>query len=71
MFLSELGSAWHDARVEPDIAHLDSASAGRSSNAVIEAITKHLLGGIPARLVTLRWTRRLKIWNGVRESSPP
>lgn len=42
MFLSELGPAWHDARIEPDIAHLDSASAGRSSNAVIEAITKHL-----------------------------
>lgn len=42
MFLSELGSAWHAARVEPDIGHLDSASAGRSSNAVIEAITGHL-----------------------------
>ncbi|MFT4200773.1 aminotransferase class V-fold PLP-dependent enzyme [Gordonia sp. (in: high G+C Gram-positive bacteria)] len=42
MFLSELGSAWHDARIDPDIAHLDSASAGRSSNAVIEAVTAHL-----------------------------
>ncbi|GAB11455.1 putative aminotransferase [Gordonia araii NBRC 100433] len=42
MFLSELGSAWHDARIEPEITHLDSASAGRSSNAVIEAITGHL-----------------------------
>ncbi|GED96176.1 aminotransferase class V-fold PLP-dependent enzyme [Gordonia crocea] len=42
MFLSDLGSDWHAARIEPGIVHLDSASAGRSSNAVIEAITAHL-----------------------------
>lgn len=42
MFLSELGSGWHDARIKPDIVHLDSASAGRSSNAVIEAISGQL-----------------------------
>ncbi len=42
MFLSELGADWHAARIESDIAHLDSASAGRSSNKVIDAITKHL-----------------------------
>ncbi|GAC66804.1 aminotransferase class V-fold PLP-dependent enzyme [Gordonia soli] len=42
MYVSELGELWHHARVEPAIAHLDSASAGRSSNAVIEAIGAHL-----------------------------
>lgn len=42
MFLSELGSAWHAARVEPEIVAWDSASAGRSSNAVIETVTNHL-----------------------------
>ncbi|MFT3901524.1 MAG: aminotransferase class V-fold PLP-dependent enzyme [Gordonia sp. (in: high G+C Gram-positive bacteria)] len=42
MFLSELGPAWHAARVEPDMAHWDAASAGRSSNAVIETLSAHL-----------------------------
>lgn len=42
MYVSELGEQWHRARVEPTIAHLDSAAAGRSSNAVIETITAHL-----------------------------
>ncbi|MDL9936593.1 aminotransferase class V-fold PLP-dependent enzyme [Gordonia sp. ABSL1-1] len=42
MYVSELGEQWHAARVEPAFAHLDSASAGRSSDAVIEAITAHL-----------------------------
>ncbi|MET9200562.1 aminotransferase class V-fold PLP-dependent enzyme [Gordonia sp. NPDC003585] len=42
MYVSELGEQWHAARVEPAFAHLDSAAAGRSSNAVIESITGHL-----------------------------
>ncbi|MFW0789892.1 aminotransferase class V-fold PLP-dependent enzyme [Gordonia sp. CPCC 205333] len=42
MFISELGEQWHAARIDPTITHLDSASAGRSSNAVIEAIADHL-----------------------------
>ncbi len=42
MFISELGDRWHGARTDPAIIHLDSASAGRSSNATIEAITEHL-----------------------------
>lgn len=42
MFISELGERWHAARIDPTITHLDSASAGRSSNAVIETITEHL-----------------------------
>ncbi|WP_132992607.1 aminotransferase class V-fold PLP-dependent enzyme [Gordonia zhaorongruii] len=42
MYCSELGEKWHAARAEPSIAHLDAASAGRSSRAVIEAISLHL-----------------------------
>ncbi|GAA4669917.1 aminotransferase class V-fold PLP-dependent enzyme [Gordonia humi] len=42
MYCSELGEQWHAARVEPSLAHLDAAAAGRSSRAVIETITKHL-----------------------------
>lgn len=42
MYCSELGTEWHAARVEPSIAHLDAASAGRASRAAIEAITAHL-----------------------------
>lgn len=43
MYCSELGEQWHDARVEPSIGHLDSASAGRSSNGVIRALHQHLI----------------------------
>ena len=42
MYVSELGEQWHAARVQPAFAHLDSAAAGRSSDAVIEAISAHL-----------------------------
>lgn len=42
MYCSDLGEQWHAARTEPTIAHLDAASAGRSSRATIEAITGHL-----------------------------
>lgn len=42
MYVSEIGEAWHRARVEPSIAHLDTASAGRSSSSVIETISGHL-----------------------------
>ncbi len=42
MYVSQLGEQWHRARVEPGVVHLDSAAAGRSSNAVIEAMTAHL-----------------------------
>lgn len=42
MFISDLGERWSAARIDPTITHLDSASAGRSSNSVIEVITKHL-----------------------------
>ncbi|GEE00656.1 putative hercynylcysteine sulfoxide lyase [Gordonia spumicola] len=42
MYCSELGEQWHAARVEPSLAHLDAASAGRSSHATIDAITAHL-----------------------------
>lgn len=43
MYCSELGEQWHAARVEPSIGHLDAASAGRSSNAVIETLHQHLI----------------------------
>ncbi|MGB6243690.1 MULTISPECIES: aminotransferase class V-fold PLP-dependent enzyme [Gordonia] len=43
MYCSDLGEQWHAARVEPSIGHLDSASAGRSSNAVIETLHEHLI----------------------------
>lgn len=42
MYVSELGEQWHRARVEPDIIHLDSAAAGRSSDSTINAVTDHL-----------------------------
>ncbi|SIR99433.1 aminotransferase class V-fold PLP-dependent enzyme [Williamsia sterculiae] len=42
MYVSELGEPWHRARVEPALTHLDSASAARSSNRVIESLTEHL-----------------------------
>lgn len=42
MYCSELGAQWHAARIEPTIAHLDSASAGRSSRETIETISAHL-----------------------------
>ncbi|MFT4087550.1 MAG: aminotransferase class V-fold PLP-dependent enzyme [Gordonia sp. (in: high G+C Gram-positive bacteria)] len=42
MYCSELGEQWHAARIEPSVAHLDSAAAGRSSRAVVETITEHL-----------------------------
>ncbi|WP_375003278.1 aminotransferase class V-fold PLP-dependent enzyme [Gordonia sp. PS3] len=43
MYCSELGEQWHAARVEPSIGHLDAASAGRSSNAVITTLHEHLI----------------------------
>ncbi len=42
MYCSGLGEQWHAARVEPSLAHLDAASAGRSSRKTIAAITAHL-----------------------------
>ncbi|MCZ4536795.1 aminotransferase class V-fold PLP-dependent enzyme [Gordonia terrae] len=42
MYVSDLGEQWHAARLEPALAHLDSASAGRSSYALIGAMTAHL-----------------------------
>lgn len=42
MYVSELGEAFHRARLTPTLTHLDSASAGRSSTAVIGTITAHL-----------------------------
>lgn len=42
MYCSDLGEQWHAARIEPTIAHLDSASAGRASSAGIETIAAHL-----------------------------
>lgn len=42
MYCSALGEQWHAARIEPTIAHLDAASAGRSSRATIDTITAHL-----------------------------
>lgn len=42
MYCSDLGEEWHAARIEPTIAHLDSASAGRTSRAGIDTITGHL-----------------------------
>ncbi|GAA4743623.1 aminotransferase class V-fold PLP-dependent enzyme [Gordonia alkaliphila] len=42
MYCSDLGEQWHAARIEPTIAHLDSASAGRASRATIDTITAHL-----------------------------
>ncbi len=42
MYVSELGEQFHRARLRPDIVHLDSAAAGRSSNAVIGVISAHL-----------------------------
>lgn len=40
--MSELGDQWRRARLRPEVVHLDSASAGRSSNAVIGTISAHL-----------------------------
>ncbi|MGZ8177742.1 aminotransferase class V-fold PLP-dependent enzyme [Williamsia sp. SKLECPSW1] len=42
MYISELGELWHRSRVAPDIVHLDSAAASRSSDAVIGEVTAHL-----------------------------
>ncbi|WP_341268193.1 aminotransferase class V-fold PLP-dependent enzyme [Gordonia malaquae] len=42
MYCSELGEQWHAARVEPSLAHLDAASAGRSSRSTVDSITRHL-----------------------------
>ncbi|GAA2060013.1 aminotransferase class V-fold PLP-dependent enzyme [Williamsia deligens] len=42
MYISELGELWHRSRVAPDIVHLDSAAASRSSDAVIAEVTAHL-----------------------------
>ncbi|MFT4127034.1 MAG: aminotransferase class V-fold PLP-dependent enzyme [Gordonia sp. (in: high G+C Gram-positive bacteria)] len=42
MYVSVLGEQFHCARLRPAITHLDSASAGRSSNAVIGTISAHL-----------------------------
>ena len=42
MYVSELGEQFHRARLEPAITHLDAASAGRSSNAVIGTVSAHL-----------------------------
>ena len=42
MYVSELGEQWYAARLKPALAHLDSATAGRSSYAVIGAMTAHL-----------------------------
>ncbi|ROZ98975.1 aminotransferase class V-fold PLP-dependent enzyme [Gordonia sp. OPL2] len=42
MYVSELGEQWRRSRLRPEIVHLDSAAAGRSSNAVIGAISAHL-----------------------------
>ncbi|MCW2867269.1 MAG: Pyridoxal 5-phosphate dependent beta-lyase [Marmoricola sp.] len=35
--------AWADARPDTDVLHLDAASAGRSSRAVLEAVSAHAL----------------------------
>ncbi|MGB3707355.1 aminotransferase class V-fold PLP-dependent enzyme [Gordonia sp. (in: high G+C Gram-positive bacteria)] len=43
MYCSDLGEQWRAARVEPSIGHLDAASAGRSSNAVIDTLHQHLI----------------------------
>ncbi len=42
MLHPELGDAWRTARPEPALLHLDSAAAGRSSRAVLAAVTAHL-----------------------------
>lgn len=42
MYVSVLGEQFHRARLAPALTHLDSASAGRSSNAVIGTISAHL-----------------------------
>ncbi|MGV9826903.1 MULTISPECIES: aminotransferase class V-fold PLP-dependent enzyme [unclassified Gordonia (in: high G+C Gram-positive bacteria)] len=42
MYVSDLGEQFHRARINPAVTHLDSASAGRSSNAVIGTISAHL-----------------------------
>ncbi|NDK92546.1 aminotransferase class V-fold PLP-dependent enzyme [Gordonia desulfuricans] len=42
MYVSVLGEHFHRARLNPAMTHLDSASAGRSSNAVIGTISAHL-----------------------------
>ncbi|MDY6807879.1 aminotransferase class V-fold PLP-dependent enzyme [Gordonia sp. HNM0687] len=42
MYVSELGEQWRRARLRPEVVHLDSAAAGRSSNAVIGSISAHL-----------------------------
>lgn len=42
MYVSELGEQFRRARLRPAVTHLDSASAGRSSNAVIGAMSAHL-----------------------------
>jgi pyridoxal 5-phosphate dependent beta-lyase len=38
----ELAETWRTARPEPDLLHLDSAAAGRSSRSVLSAVTAHL-----------------------------
>lgn len=42
MYVSDLGELFARVRAAPDLTHLDSASAARSSNAVIDTITDHL-----------------------------
>lgn len=42
MYVSVLGEQFHRARLAPSITHLDSASAGRSSNAVIGTVSAYL-----------------------------
>ena len=42
MYVSVLGEQFHRARLAPALTHLDAASAGRSSNAVIRTISAHL-----------------------------
>jgi pyridoxal 5-phosphate dependent beta-lyase len=42
MLHPELGDAWRTARPEPALLHLDSGAAGRSSRAVLAAVTAHL-----------------------------
>ncbi|MCW2819470.1 MAG: Pyridoxal 5-phosphate dependent beta-lyase [Marmoricola sp.] len=39
----DLWRAWADARPASDVLHLDAASAGRSSRAVLEAVSAHAL----------------------------
>lgn len=37
-----LANTWRTARLDADVLHLDSAAAGRSSRAVLDAVTAHL-----------------------------